>query len=50
VGFEDLCAHTLVFWSMVLMITEFACREGLIKKHCGRRAPSMLIGTHHLEI
>jgi hypothetical protein len=41
---------TLVFWSMVLMITEFACREGSIKKHCGWRAPSKLIGTHHLAI
>ncbi len=48
--FEDFCVHTLVFWSMVSMITEFACQEGSIKKHCGRRAPSMLIGTHCLAI
>ncbi len=29
------CMRTLVFWSMVSMIKEFACQEGLIKKHCG---------------
>jgi hypothetical protein len=50
VGFEDFCVRTLVFWSMVSMIMEFACQEGLIKKHCGWCAPSKLIGTHHLAI
>jgi hypothetical protein len=35
---------------MVLMITEFACQEGSIKKQCGWLAPSMLIGTHRLAI
>jgi hypothetical protein len=50
VGFEDFCMRTLVFWLMVLMITEFACQEGSIKKHCGWRAPSKLNGKHHLAI
>jgi hypothetical protein len=31
-GFEDFCVRMLVFWSMVSMITEFACQEGSIKK------------------
>ncbi len=35
---------------MVLVITEFACREGSIKKHCGWLALSKLIGTHRLAI
>jgi hypothetical protein len=49
-SFEDFCVRTLVFWSMVSMITGFACREGSIKKHCGRHAPSKLIRTHRLAI
>jgi hypothetical protein len=49
-GFEDFCVRTLVFWSMVLMIAEFAYREGSIKKQCGWLAPSKLIGTHRLAI
>ncbi len=49
-GYEDFCVRTLVFWLMVLMITEFACREGSIKKHCGWCVPSMLIDTHRLAI
>ncbi len=48
--FEVFCVRTLVFWLMVLMIAEFACREGSIKKQCGWLAPSKLIGTHHLAI
>jgi hypothetical protein len=50
VGFKDFCVRTLVFWLMVSMITEFACQEGLIKKHSGWRAPSNLIGKHCLAI
>jgi hypothetical protein len=50
VGFEVFYVRTLVFWPMVSMITEFACQEGLIKKHCGRCAPSKLIGMNRLAI
>jgi hypothetical protein len=49
-GFEDFCVRTLVFWSMVSMIAEFAFQEGSFKKQCGWLAPSKLIGTHCLAI